>query len=556
MGVGAWEGKDALYEYGFIRDPVKMINVYSVGYCDMLGPTMAGIMSDMGVGPARTVNIPGWGHVVAEVSYDGKWHYVDLDVRACFRRDDGTLASVEESKHEPALWQGPNNPRFFPLDNLASTRSAYEKSNLSYRYGVNSGGHTMDYVLRRGETLTRWWKPQGDHWNHHETYEKNMRAVLEREPKGPKCKHGDAFTIHTRGEGRFVYKPDLTNALDVEDGLYDSANVKATPAGLKTERAGEGYCVFEVRSPYVIAPSVGKYETKEDDKDASVVKIDGENLKYSISMDNGLTWTELGAEKTLDLTKYVSGTYGYLLKIALKPESVVRALEFTTWMQAHPAALPSLRKGKNEMRFVTGDHYGLQSRIVEIRTNGSDREDFLKYLVEPPKDFDPNRKLMRLKGTCVAKVSAPPGTKITWFSGGGAFCAQQGDAAPKTANAMAWAVGAPNDFKTFYKADVPVGQAHWFYNADVEVKLEQAAEKLFIQYTGDPGVNNLRIYAHCLDEKKFAPAKVNITHAWSEKGVAKTKTVSVDSQNSKYVIECADDPTDEMIEMSVPSAGR
>ena len=39
-----------------------------------------------------------------------------------------------------------------------------------------------------------------------------MRAVLEREPKGPKCKHGDAYTIHTRGEGRFVYKPDLTNA--------------------------------------------------------------------------------------------------------------------------------------------------------------------------------------------------------------------------------------------------------------------------------------------------------------------------------------------------------
>ena len=44
MGVGAWEGKDTAYEFGYIRDPVKMINVYSLGYCDMLGPTMAGIM--------------------------------------------------------------------------------------------------------------------------------------------------------------------------------------------------------------------------------------------------------------------------------------------------------------------------------------------------------------------------------------------------------------------------------------------------------------------------------------------------------------------------------
>ena len=58
MGAGAWEGRDPVYDFGFVRDPVKMINVYSVGYCDMLGPTMAGVMQDMGIGPARTVNLP------------------------------------------------------------------------------------------------------------------------------------------------------------------------------------------------------------------------------------------------------------------------------------------------------------------------------------------------------------------------------------------------------------------------------------------------------------------------------------------------------------------
>ena len=72
MGVGAWEGQDPLYEFGYIRDPVKMINVYSVGYCDMLGPTMAGVMQDMGIGPSRTLNLPGLSHVVSEVFYDGK----------------------------------------------------------------------------------------------------------------------------------------------------------------------------------------------------------------------------------------------------------------------------------------------------------------------------------------------------------------------------------------------------------------------------------------------------------------------------------------------------
>ena len=59
-------------------------------------------------------------------------------------------------------------------------------------------------------------------------------------------------------------------------------------------------------------------------------------------------------------------------------------MEITTWVQVHPASLPSLRKGTNQMRYVTGDHYGLDTQVVEIRTNGSDRADFLKYLAEPP----------------------------------------------------------------------------------------------------------------------------------------------------------------------------
>ncbi|KKM24881.1 hypothetical protein LCGC14_1600630, partial [marine sediment metagenome] len=103
MGAGAWEGKDVMYDYGYIRDPVKMINVYTAGYCDMLGPTMEGIMKGMGIGPARTVNLPDISHVVCEVFYDGKWHYLDLDLRAVFRRPDGTLASMAEARPSPAV---------------------------------------------------------------------------------------------------------------------------------------------------------------------------------------------------------------------------------------------------------------------------------------------------------------------------------------------------------------------------------------------------------------------------------------------------------------------
>ena len=122
LGVGAAEGKDAGYEFRIVRDPVKMINVYAVGYCDALGPTFAGILQDMGVGPARTINIPGLSHVAAEVFYDGKWHYGDLDLRLIFRRPDGSLGSAEESRTDPACWSETKSAWWLPCDVPAGTR--------------------------------------------------------------------------------------------------------------------------------------------------------------------------------------------------------------------------------------------------------------------------------------------------------------------------------------------------------------------------------------------------------------------------------------------------
>jgi hypothetical protein len=551
MGVGAWEGKDPAYEFGFIRDPVKMINVYSVGYCDMLGPTMAGVMQDMGIGPSRTLNLPGLSHVVSEVFYDGKWHYLDLDLRAVFRRPDGSLASLEEARKDSSLWKGPNSPLFFPLDDLEKTRKSYAATPVQVRHGVNMGGHTMDYVLRRGETFTRWWKPRRDRWSHHESYHTTpaIRAILEREPRGPKPKHA-GWSVHSHGNGRFVYRPDLTSRSgDFADGVYDSRGVRPGPSGL----LGAGYAVFEVRSPYVIVPRVGAVETTGDDVEASVVKLDATGVAVSVSVDNGLTWT---APASLDLTPLVAGRYGYLLKLELKGEdAVVRALEITTWVQVHPASLPGLRKGGNEMRYVTGDHYGLDTRVVEIRTNGSDRADFLKYLSEPPADFDPARTTSRARGPFTAKVTAPPGTKVAWFSAGGSFTTHQGEAAPRTKNAMAWSAQESGGFREFYRAAVPAGQSHWHYNADVEVKLDSPLKTVFIRYTGDPGVNNLRIFAHCVADTPPMRSPVTITHAWREKGELKTRAVTL-RKPGPYAVTVEGDPVDEYVELSIPSGAR
>jgi hypothetical protein len=514
----------------------------------------------MGIGKARTLILPGWHHVVGETYYGGKWHYLDLDVRAAFRRSDGSLASIADAQRDASLWKG-QGPLFFPLDPLEQTRKIYQKTAVHYYNGYHFSGHTMDYVLRQGETFTRWYAPQGGRWHHIPTYHEAAfhKKLLERAPRGPKCKH-EGWTVHTHGNGRFVYQPKLTDKYtDFGDGAYDADNIIPAAGGLTLKKAGQGHALFEVRSPYIIVPLVGKMETTADDREASVVQLNAVGARLAISLDNGITWKDVGAAgKTLDLTPYVSGTYGYLLKITLRGEpgkAVVRSLKITTWVQVAPAALPSLRRGKNRMEYRTGDHYGLASRVLEIRTNGSDRADFFKHLSQAPRDFDPRRHSGRARGQFVVKIQPPPHSRIAWFSAGANFVTHQQGQARKTRNEIAYAVDRPTDFKRFYKAEVPTNQGHWHYNADREVKLKTPARLVYLRYVGDPGVNNLRIYAHCVDDRPRTGSRITIRHGWEESGVLKTTTVKLKGPGH-YEITTAAEPTDKYIEMSIPSSPR
>jgi hypothetical protein len=558
LGQPVRGGRDVLEEFLQVRDPVKLINVYGYGYCGILGPTAAGVCEQMGIGPSRTLALPGWHHVVGETFYDGAWHYLDLDVRAVFCRRDGRLASMAEAKRDDALWKTAERRLFFPLDPVDKVREVYRTTPVHHYYGHHYSGHTMDYVLRQGETFTRWWTPQGGRWHHDADYHEDdyFRRLFEREPPGPKCKH-DGWTVHTHGNGRFLYRPDLTSqSTDFRDGVYDFDNVEVTSSGLTLQRPGDGFAVFEVRSPYIIVPRVGDMATTADDREASVVSLDARGARLSISVDNGLTWNDLPIGRTeYDLTSHVGGRYSCLLKLTLSGRpatALVRRLEITTWVQVAPASLPALRKGVNHMEFRAGDQFGLPTRVTEIRPDGNDRSDFVKYLHELPADYDPTRATARIKGTAVVAASAPPRAKIAWFSAGASFQALQGELAGETRNRMEYALETPREFTEFYRADVPAGQGHWHYNADCVMKLESAARKVYVRYTGDPGLNNVRIYAHSLDDRTAEPSPLRITHAWSENGIQKTQRVTLKATGA-YDVVTQDDPENVSIELSVPS---
>ena len=84
------DGNDPSGEYATVRDPLKLLNVYNVGYCGIFGPVLDGIFQGVGFEKGRSIGIPKWAHSTTEVWYDNAWHYLDLDIRgALLRRRHG-----------------------------------------------------------------------------------------------------------------------------------------------------------------------------------------------------------------------------------------------------------------------------------------------------------------------------------------------------------------------------------------------------------------------------------------------------------------------------------
>ena len=568
LGSGAFEGGDKAYEFGLVRDPIKILAVYGYGYCDVFGPVTAGLWEQGGLGKARTVDLPGLKHVASEVFANDRWRYLDVDLRGTFLSSDGGLRSLDEARHDGALWKRERSPRFFPMDDLAKLERQFADSKVEHRYSVAQGGHTLDFVLRRGESFTRWWQPQGGRWlvAQGDAKDKSRMELLEREPRGPKSKHA-SFTTHSHGNGRFVYQPNLQkSAKDFEDGAFSSHNVQVTDAGLTLVKPGDGWAVFEVRSPFVIVPLVGKIDDPKDDKEASVIEVDAAEASLAWSPDFGDSWITLEPKQwpaTMDLTAQVAGSYGYLLKVGLKGKpgtALLRSLKMTTWVQIAPAQLPGLKSGENAFELKTGDHYGLPTRALSIQPNATDENAFLHYLLRAPREYEPAKVSDRAKGSMIARLPALPKTKIAWFSAGASFGMTVGPNASPPANHISYAADSPRDFQPIFAdgagptaIDRPTPQAHWHYNVDREVKLDRPAGAIYVRYDANPALNAYRLIAHCQEDAPFQPTPLTVKHTWTEGGQPHEHSQTLDPVASRYQVQAGQDPVNVSIEFSVPS---
>jgi hypothetical protein len=564
------EGLDpVMWEFRLVRDPIKMMNVYGYGFCGLFGPTTAGLFEGVGFEKARAVSIPGASHSVTEVWYDDDWHYYDTDLRGViFRRDGKTVASIQDLLDDPTLLTNPSRKidPFFPGDRNDPSLYAksYREKPVDYLYHWQMGGSTMDYVLRKGESLTRWWQPQGGRWAFHKQDATNdfWKNLIKKEPYGAKGNHSE-FSVWTHGNGLFDYNPVLRKGCgDFEDGVFEQKNVELTEKGIVPAGDAPGEVTWEVLSPYVIVPQVNSIETTDDDKEASVVTFNSAGpVTVSLSLDYGRSYSQIKAadkagETSLDLTPHLKGgRYQYLVKFKLgggKDAGRIQSLRIRTWVQLAPASLPRLAKGANHMQYATGDKNGYNTVPWLEIPNMGDVQEMARYWADKPKDYDPKRTTQRLKGDGEVVFAAPPGRLIQWMSLGGFFNAYQMKDAPKTRNEIWYAMNDSDQWVMVYRANVPAWHGHWHYAYDKEVPLLRPGEKVRVKYIGNPGVNGIRVNVHSIRPDEKRDTGVIVTHTFKMDGEVVEREFALDKPRG-YTIDCASQPQDVSIRIEVPS---
>ncbi|MGH9667735.1 MAG: hypothetical protein ACRD9L_25235, partial [Bryobacteraceae bacterium] len=490
---------------GEVLDPIKLLNSYGFGLCYHIAPLLAAVWKAGGFEDSRVWFLTG--HTVAEVFYYGQYHYYDSDMMGynpigsepLKERPVASVHRIEENGNiilgkligpkqaDPAAVDNPWYPADVRADAIGGLAELFTttKDNRLYAFTRYSGGHTMDFVLRPGERMIRYYRPQppglyylpykfdGTAWRE---FPQEIAHYHIRTADGPKSQKDH----RTWATGKIEYRPPLS--------------------GLKTgaRTGGDPTLIVPMPCPYVI---IDAQFTMDVDLPAS-----GDALAIDTSVDGGRTWTRgagihgpfRGAWNAApgaivksehgQLTA-VSGTYGYLVRLTLhRSHSGERIglhnMLLTTRFELNPRSLPELTAGRNEF------HYRACRRIrTELPVRADRLEGFATELASVRFDSHGAQGYLvnrtRESAEIVLPVAAPDGGEIRGFDAGGRFLDLRDGFAPDKFTAELRRVTPwPAKDASAPEADLswgtsPTGPYHtlWTYNAKLTWKDGQPIDR-------------------------------------------------------------------------------
>ncbi|MBP1602742.1 MAG: putative domain lipoprotein [Acidobacteria bacterium] len=250
----------------------------------------------------------------------------------------------------------------------------------------------MDFVLRPGERLIRYFAPEAEDafylpykygaggWTE---FPQEVAEYAIRTEDGPRSQRDD----RRWATGKLEYRPILSS----KDAYYpawgsgDNSNLLLPDPNAggdylgRREGSRAAQALFEMQSPYVLIDARLSLRV--------FLRDSNQSLRAEISLDGGRNWGEMAlvkgpfedvwqAEPSVILRSQhgrltaVSGRYGYLIRLSMlgngAADSIrLRDIEITSRFELNPRTLPALGHGRNELQYRAGA--ALQRRPFPVR---------------------------------------------------------------------------------------------------------------------------------------------------------------------------------------------
>ncbi len=571
----ARENPEGMTELGVVYDPIIAFNVYGTVICYQVADLLSNLADAAGI-KTRTRGVPG--HKVMEAFYVGQWHLFDAqyDLQAYYVADDGkTIVSLDELCNDPGKYirnpQYPSDP-FFQFDHFGGNFWPWEAKEYviehffhpdvpaeAYIYAPYiARGHTIHLDLRRGEKLIRNFRNEGK-WFCSPAFQTRWKRDHTQRwvDDGP---HDPRNPENTYANGALIYEPDWkANELNFYDGLYDGENFILGNGKIHPQGGRAGTVVFRVQSPYLIVGDPGKLDVDGDSRDGAIFEAEffrkdaNASNTVAISTDNGISWIPVWendkvGERTirLDLTNYVEGTYGYLIRVTLRGDRTEDAslskMRLRNSLFFSPIPLPAVEPGENEFTFAVEEEKG----ILAIRPDLGDADNYRRFFYElEDLDYDENftghLSPTEREGYALIEVIGPDNSTIEWLTVHASLGVTVGDNQGEEAEIL-YATDPEGEWRPAWRSDFSQQNDKWRWDDSVDIHLPHPARKCYVKFllkrNRRMSLNMARIYAHYIHP---APAldrnSVTITHKWIEDGESKTYTIQPILPNQDYAIK-------------------
>jgi len=604
--IAGWAYEEPL---GEVLDPLKLLNCYGFGLCYQVAPLLEALWEAGGFPDARVWFVTG--HTVTEVFFDGKYNMLDSDMLGFTTVGDGDprklpIASVHQLENDENIildkLLAPNVIDsskvafpWYPADVRAKAMGGYaglfssKKDNWLFPFTRYPQGHSMDFILRPGERMIRFYEPESEGLFYlpykkkggaYQEFPREIEQYAIRTEDGPHSRK-DARMWAT---GRIEYSPPLWRKSAYypvfAPGFNDNLHLPESAHGALARSDGmrPATAVFEMPSPYVLIDAEFALYAEL----ATAVH----RLSVETSIDQGRTWQFCGSLRgpyagpwktspqvltTSEHGSYsaVSGRYGYLVRFTLSGpqptgQARIRGVKLTSLIQLNPRSLPQISTGANELVYRPGPQLRRWAYPVDIERMEQFvfRAEGLECVTE-----NDNRLLKPAgwkKGEAVFELSAPDSSDMVKFQAGGRFLvldrlapekltaetretAQQGLSADAASASIAWSVSPEGPFSVLWEYQPPgewldgERESRMLVWPEIDRTVENipaGTKKLYLRYRlGGMGCDDIRL-AVFTPAQKTNVGRLVVTHRWISNGQERSQSVKIEdpSRGTSYTV--------------------